>query len=545
MNPVPFLLSLCLAVSVSLQAQQSMPGMTMPRPPSVPQSTPAASKPNRTPEQAVPPSTDLKHAGPGDPAAKKAAASEQQSAAQQRAQSGAEPDDRSDHRSLMLPFEQMQEPEAAGFQTGSDLSAPDLLGDVAGREPLSLDRFLQMADSSNPTLAEAQRNVERSQQQARQAGLPPDPIVGYSGDQIRGGSYHGGEEGAFFSQEFVLGRKLALRRNVYRAEGKANDYAVQAQRARVHDDVAQAFIGTLTAQEEVAVQDRLLKVALDAETNAHELERVGQNDASDVLTAEIASEQAKIDFVQTQRTYLASFSQLATLSGQTSLPPHPLTGNLLEPPAMDAEVAALIAVEQSPEVKQAQAAAEAAEAGVVSARREKIPNLNVKAGEWYSGEELGATTVRSGFESFAEVGVQIPLWNRNQGNTGAAQAEVERAREDVLRVQLQTRRRAEPLAQQYQTARFTAERFRVQMIPRARRAYQLEVLKYQQMALSYPHVLLAQHLLYTLQLGYLHALNDEWRAALALQNYTLMNGLDAPVSTGEDTSTINLPASSR
>jgi hypothetical protein len=71
----------------------------------------------------------------------------------------------------MLPFEQMQEPEAAGFQTGSDLSAPDLLGDVAGREPLSLDRFLQMADSSNPTLAEAQRNVERSQQQARQAGL--------------------------------------------------------------------------------------------------------------------------------------------------------------------------------------------------------------------------------------------------------------------------------------------------------------------------------------------------------------------------------------
>ncbi len=61
------------------------------------------------------------------------------------------------------------------------------------------------------------------------------------------------------------------------------------------------------------------------------------------------------------------------------------------------------------------------------------------------------------------------------------------------------------------------------------------------MSLEYPLVLAAQHMLFTLQLGYTQALNEEWRAAIALQNYALMNGLDDPISTGSDSTTINLP----
>ena len=82
---------------------------------------------------------------------------------------------------------------------------------------------------------------------------------------------------------------------------------------------------------------RLLKVALDAQTNAHELERVGQADSSEVLNAEIAAEQAKVEFVNAQRMFLATFTQLATYSAQSSLEPQPLTGSLVEPPELDPE----------------------------------------------------------------------------------------------------------------------------------------------------------------------------------------------------------------
>ena len=519
-------LTLCTA-SLAAQEMPNMPGMTMP-----PQ------QPNQTPNPPDPKAPDLQHAP--NPRARAAQKSMQHSEAQQAAPPPAKPAPASDRTSLQLPIQELQEPEAVGFQTGADLPAPELLREIAAREPMTFAAFLTLADTHNPTLKQAQSNIERSNQQARQAGLPPDPLVGYSGDHIRGGSYHGGEQGAFFSQEFVLGHKLALRRDIYRAEGRANQYAAEAQLARVHDDVGRAFFDALTAQEMVVVHDRLLKVALDAETNAHELERVGQADASDVLTAEVAAEQAKIDFVDAQRAFLSSFAQLATFAGQPALPPHPLTGSLVEPPDLDPEATVASDTDQSPTVKQAQANVFVAEARVKDARRERIPNLNLKAGEWYSGEELN-NTGKAGWESFAEAGFQLPLWNRNQGNTAAAQAELDRARQDVLRQQLLTRNRTEPLAQQYLAARFTVERYRTEMLPRARRAYQLQVTKYQQMALAYPPVLAAQRMLFTLQLSYLHALNDEWRTAIALQNYALTDALDAPMSTGDDTTTLNLP----
>jgi len=239
--------------------------------------------------------------------------------------------------------------------------------------------------------------------------------------------------------------------------------------------------------------------------------------------------------------FLASFAELATYSGQTSMPPHPLTGSLVEPPELDAKSMVATDMQDSPYVKHAQANVIAAEARLRDAKRERVPNLNIKAGEWYSGESLGATNIKAGWESFAEAGVQLPLWNRNQGNTEAAKVELDRANQDVMRTQLWTRNQAEPYAQQYLIARSTAARYRTEMLPRARRAYQLEVTKYQQMALAYPPVLTAQRMLFTLQLGYIQALDREWRAAIALQNFALTNGLDYPISTGDDSTTLNLP----
>ncbi len=528
----------------SQQPMPDMPGMTMPGTQGS-KGAPAANpgKPNRSQPAPDAMPADMKGMGmdPGDRKAQHNAASEQDSVNQQAGQKSRKPGDNSDQGSIKVPIQELQEPEAIDFRTGGDVPAPELLGDVVQREPLTLEQFLAFADKANPTLAQAQRNVDRSAQQARQVSLPPDPILGYSGDHIRGGEYHGGEQGAFFTQEFVLGHKLALRRDIYRAEGRSNQYALEVQRARVHNDVARAFFDTLAAQQAVILHDRLLKVALDTDTNTHELARIGQVDAAAILTAEVAAEQARVEFLHAQRLYLAHFARLATYAGQHALEVHPLKGALVEPPAFDPEAYVRRDVEESPLVKRAQADEALGEARLKDARRERVPNLNVTAGEWYGGEELTRSTNHVGFESFAQAGVQLPLWNHNQGNVEASQILLDRAHRDVERTKLWTQSQTEPLAQDYQTARFTAERYRTEMLPRARRAYELEVTKYQEMSAEYPPVLAAQRMLFTLQLGYTEALNQEWRAAIALQNFALMNGLDEPISTGTDSTTINLP----
>lgn len=530
-------ISLASAAPQAMQDEHSLQPQQQQAPPSMP---------DRTKQQP--------HTMPGDmkgmqhdrqnPRANAAGTSEQNSVNQQAGQNATKPGRTSDSQSVTVPVQEMQEPEAIDLRTGGDLPAPELLADVTRRDPMTLASFIDLAEKSNPTLIQAESNAERSRQQGRQLGLPPNPVIGYSGDHIRGGSYHAGEEGAFFSQEIILGRKLALRRDIYRAEGHSNELGVDIQRARIRNDVTKAFFDTLAAQASVVIHDRLLKVALDTETNSHELERIGQADASDVLNAEVAAEQAKIDFVDAQRLFLAAFHQLATYAGQASLAPHPLTGSLIEPPQIDAEALVHTDMEQSPAVRQAQANLATEEARAQSAKREKVPNLQIKAGEWYSGEELeGAPDKKTGWMSFAEAGFVIPLWNRNQGNTDAAKVLVERAHEDILRTQLWTRNRAEPIAQQYQQARFTAERYKTEMLPRARRAYQLQVMKYQQMAQPYPRVLSAQQMLFSLQLGYVKALHEEWTAATELQNYTLDGALEQPLSLGSDDTTRNLPDS--
>ena len=439
---------------------------------------------------------------------------------------------------------QLQEPEDPGKHTGSTEPAPELLGDVSARTPLKANDFLSLADANNPTLKQAAAIIRRSQAQATQAGFYPNPTVGYQGEQIRGGSYGGGEQGAFISQTIVLGGKLGFRRNVYDQQKQSDAIAANAQTYRVHADVNKAFYSTLASQETVLARRRLLRVALDAVETVHQLANVGQADAPDILQAEVETEQAKVDYEAAQRGFLQNFKLLASLAGQPSLPPAPLSAALDEVPEIDTAGIVNTIIQDSPAVKQAQQEVGIADARVSDARRELIPDLQLKAGEQYNFEKVSDIPRKAaGPQSFATVGVNLPVWNRNQGNIHAAEAQREVAQHGVERTQLSLRQEAEPLVQNYLSARFEADRYRTALIPRAKRAYELYLQKYQNMASAYPQVLVSQRTLFQLQINYINALNSVWQNAIALQNFTLKGGLEMPMTTGVPTTTINLPYS--
>jgi cobalt-zinc-cadmium efflux system outer membrane protein len=436
----------------------------------------------------------------------------------------------------------LQEPENPEYKTGSNLPAPELLKDVAARTPMALADFEALADANNPTLKQANAFVRRSQEQARQAGLYPNLSVGYQGEQIRGGSYGSGEQGGFVQQTVVLGGKLGLRRNIYEQQERSDQIGIEEQTYRVHGDVQQAFYDALTGQATVQLRQRLLSVALDAVETVHQLANVGQADAPDILQTEVETEQAKVDYATAQRQYLQAFRTLAALAGKGDLPVSPLQGDLEKAPDLNAEQMVDSIVADSPTVKRSQQEKAIAQARLKDAKRESVPDLQLRAGEQYNGEHVSENPNKAaGAQSFASAGVNIPLWNRNQGNVEAAKAEIEGANQDVLRQRLSLRQQAAPLAQSYASAKFEAERYKTQLIPRAARAYELYLKKYQNMAQAYPQVLVSQRTLFQLQISYLIALHEVWKSAIALQNYTLSGGLQTPMSSGSSTTTINLP----
>ena len=271
---------------------------------------------------------------------------------------------------------------------------------------------------------------------------------------------------------------------------------------------------------------------------------MGQADSPDILQAEVEAEQAKIEFESAQRDFIQNFHTLAAYAGRNDLPASPLAGDLMQPPILDADQQVQTIIASSPTVKRMQQEVATNEARLKDAKRETVPDLTVRVGEDYNREHVTDRPVKAyGFESSATAGINIPLWNRNRGNIEAAQTEIARARKDVEREQLSLRVQVVPLAQSYQSAQFTADRYRIQLIPRAQCAYELYLNKYQNMAMAYPQVLVSQRTLFQLQIGYLNALHQVWTNAVSLQNFNLSGGLDAPGSTGSPSTSINLPAS--
>ncbi len=514
-------------------AMPSMPSMSMPNAPA-PQGKKPAQSPMQTPG-------DMQPASGENARARAAEQSVANSEAQQRATEPQKARPGSDAQSLHHDTYTQQEFEAPAIHTGNDVPAAELLGDTAGQPALNLQTVEVWADAGNPTLAEARALVRRSEGQARQAGLPPNPVMGYSGEHIRGGSYGGGENGAFAEQTFVLGGKLGLRRAIYAQQAGADRIGIEAQTSRVHADIECAFYDALTAQAEVEVRRRLLETAEDAGRTAHELANLGQQDAPEVLDAEVEAEQARVEYEQAQRMYIARFTTLVLLAGRPGQPVSRLAGDLETVPRLDTGAVVGSIVGSSPLVRESQQEVRTAEARLNDARRESVPNLRVQAGTWWSGEPLNGTARSAGWMGFAQAGVQLPLWNRNQGNVEAAKAEVERAHAAVLRTQLLMKHRAEPLAQRYLAARAQEERYRDGMLPRAERAHDLYLLKYRQMAAAYPQVLMSQRTALRMRLAYLEALNDEWRAAIALRNDTLEGGLNTPTTQESADTMLNLP----
>jgi cobalt-zinc-cadmium efflux system outer membrane protein len=110
----------------------------------------------------------------------------------------------------------------------------------------------------------------------------------------------------------------------------------------------------------------------------------------------------------------------------------------------------------------------------------------------------------------------------------AGAADLERAKGEIARVKLSLRRSMQPVLQAYLSDQLEVNRYKTEMIPRALRAYQLYLSKYQKMGAAYPQVIVSQRTLFQLQVSYINVLGDLWSNAIGLQNYLLTDGLRPP-----------------
>ena len=399
------------------------------------------------------------------------------------------------------------------------------------QKTITLEELQQMALQNNPTFRQSAANIQAAEGRKKQSGLYPNPTVGYQGEQIRGGSFHGGEQGVFVQQDIVLGGKLGLNRKIFDQELRQAETEAEEQKVRVVTNLRMSYIQALAAQQTLELRQNLSKLADDAVETSHQLANVGQADAPDTLESEVEAQQAQLAVTMAEQNQQRVWKALAAVVGNPRLPLTKLEGKLEDTPAVNADELVEKIVNESPAVRIAELGVKRAEAALARAKREAIPDLQLRGGMQQNGELLSDGSP-VGLQGFADVGVRIPIFNRNQGNIATAKADTERAKREVERVKLVLRERAASVVQNYTFSQIAVERYKNQMIPRAQKAYEMYTKKYQEMAAAYPQVLISQRTLMQLEVSYITALENSATSSLSLRSYLLTDGLEAPSQPG-------------
>ena len=398
----------------------------------------------------------------------------------------------------------------------------------------TLEEAQRLAAESNPTLRQGETETRAAKARQQQAGLYPNPTVGYTGDEIRGGSVSGGKQGFFVEQTIVTAGKLSRSRDVFAKEAQLAEMEAQEQKIRVETSVKTAFYRVLAAQELLDARRDLAQIEQNCADSERQLFNSGQADESEVLEAEVEAQRLRLFARMQENTLREEWRSLTALLGRPDLPLSTVAGDLEHNwPDLNEDQAVEAIAAQSPATRIADANAARASASLLRAKREPIPDLQLRGGLEYNNESLGSVPFATGWEGIAEVGVQIPIFNRNQGNVAAASASLDRANLEKQRVALTLRDRAATAADQYASAKLMALEYRDEMLPRAKKSYTLLIEKYGLMLASNPHVLQSQRKLFDLQAEYIVALENVWTAGIALQGFLLTDGLEAPSRPGE------------
>jgi len=400
---------------------------------------------------------------------------------------------------------------------------------------LRLEDLERMALQNNPTIGQAEAAVRAAEGRRVQAGLMPNPIIGYLGEELSARAFdQKSEHYVFAEQEVPLGGKLKKSRDVFARERAQAQAEAAAQKQRVLNAARALYYEALGAQRLVEVRAELAKLAGEAVEVTGELFNTGAADRPDALAIQVEARRAGLDLIMAENERDQVWRQIGAVVGDPFLKPARLAGDLEQGlPALEQDqlLAALLSV--SPEVKRAQAGIERARASLARAKAEPTPNLFLRGGMGYSAELLETFPPqppgrKSGPEAFAEVGLRIPLFNRNQGAIAEASAELDFAEREARRVELMLRARTASAFRAYQNALSVATEYREQIVPRARRAYELYLASFRQMAAAYPQALIAQRTFFQTQAEYVRALVDVWRNAIQLQGFMLTGALDAP-----------------
>ncbi len=381
-------------------------------------------------------------------------------------------------------------------------------------QPLSLSDLQKLAAAHSPVLRQAAAEVQAALGAAVQAGLYPNPTVGYMADEI-GTEGSAGKQGGFIGQTFKTAGKLRLARDAALQEVRIAEHKLRQTEAEVHTRVRAGYFDVLVAQRNLAVNRSLSQLTDEVYKVLVQQLKVGEVATYEPMQVRVLAMQARGMVVVAHNRYLAEWKKLASAMGVSGMPLTQLAGRVDIPiPRYQYDKLLAHVLSRHTEVLIAQEKSIKANTQLRLARVTPVPDLGVRV-----TMQTDTAAASHKFLTGVEVGVPMPLWDRNQGNIRMAQAQLLSANEEAHRVRADLTGRLALAFEKYETNRALLE-LSGKIIPNQVQAFRAVVARHSRGGpadkdgVSYNDLVTAEQALVGVITNYLNVLREQWAAVV-------------------------------
>ncbi|MEP7149117.1 MAG: TolC family protein [Acidobacteriota bacterium] len=320
-----------------------------------------------------------------------------------------------------------QQPILAPYQTTTRLTSTEFVG----QDGLAIERLIELGISRRADLMAARQRLAIAEGRLRQAGLLPNPTFETEYGSPR---FLGGEPEYDFSagvtQVFELGGKRRRRVAVAELEVSQTRAEILALERQLIVGIRTAYSGALAAARQLDVLERL--IAGNEEIVRITEARLAEGDVAplDVSLVKVENDRMKVQAIQARAELETRLLEIRTLIGADLSESIRLAPQPDRPPRFDASLSLLteMALRGRPDLQAARLGEELGTARINLARANAIPNVagSVRYSRSKGIVDLPGPVNGSTFASNLDneltfgVSIDIPIFNRNQGEIAAA-----------------------------------------------------------------------------------------------------------------------------
>jgi cobalt-zinc-cadmium efflux system outer membrane protein len=402
--------------------------------------------------------------------------------------------------------------------------------DVHGPSPRTLDEFVAFAERNHPRLRAARAAVEAARGKAVQARLYPNPMLAAGSPQIAGAN---SQWNGFASQDIVTAGKLRLAQQAALREVQKAEYELIRARFDVLREVRQSFYALLVAQRRVEIYTQLLDIAKRSYEIGNDLAKAGEGTKADVLFWSIERDRADVRLLNSTVFIETGRRQLAAAVGLPRADVGAIEADLFQQlPAFDLKTLQEAVVQRNALPRAAEADVARAQWALERNVVEPIPNVNVLGG--YQ-RQVDFPPQQQGL---LQVMVEVPLFDRNQGNIRSARADIASSRANLRAIELDLATQTAQIMANYRTAQRLVSWYEEFILPKARETVQLTQQLYARGEVTFLSLLQAQRILTETELAFVESQADRWNGAVAVADLLQLEAfpptLDAPAAAAAD-----------